>query len=622
MMKKTFFFLFLFINILAYSQLTVNNSLTPQQLVQNILAGTGVQISNVSYSGAAISIGSFDGTSSNIGFPGGLILSTGNIADAVGPNNSGSSGEDNNQPGDLDLDVITSNDTYDAAVLEFDFVPVSDTIKFNYVFGSEEYMEFVNGGVNDGFGFFISGPGINGPFANNAENLALIPGTSQFVTIDNVNEDLNGQFYFNNENPAGQSVQYDGFTLPLQAISQVQCGQTYHLKIVIADAGDGVWDSGVFLEAGSLSSTDVDFIFASVDGLTDFYENCTEAEFIFTRPSDQIATELTINIAFSGTATAGVDYSTIPNSIVFAIGVDTVLVPFSTFTDNLIEPSETVTITADVITECGDTVQIIKSITINDPIRIDSLNALPSLICANTGSANSFISNEVGTINYAWSGPGSGGPNIGANANISNVASGWYYLTVDDDFCESSDSIFIDNIALPIADFSIGSTIGATPLSIVFTNQSQNADTYEWTFGNGLDSTVTSMGTISSVYPNQTTYTVILVAFNSLCSDTIIKTFEILTQPSVHEINIFTPNENDSINAGFTLDPKNFTSFEFIVVNRWGNLMFEGNLQNPWWNGKTTSNKDAEEGTYFYKYSGIGLNGDPLSGHGFVQIKR
>lgn len=621
-MKKIFCLLLLFVNNFVFSQLVVDNSLTPQQLVQNILAGTGVQISNVSYTGATISIGSFDGTSSNIGFPGGIILSTGNIVDAVGPNNSGSTGEDNGLGGDPDLDDITDNDTHDAAILEFDFIPVSDTIKFNYVFGSEEYMEFVNGGVNDGFGFFISGPGINGPFTNNAENLALIPGTSQFVTIDNVNEDLNGQFYFNNENPAGQSVQYDGFTLPLQAISQVQCGETYHLKIVIADAGDGVWDSGVFLEAGSLSSTDVDFKFASVDGLTDFYENCTEAEFIFTRPSDQVAQALTINIAISGTATASVDYTAIPDSIVFAIGVDSVFIPFSTFTDNLTETTETVTITADVITECGDTVQIIRSITISDPIRIDSISTLPSLICANTGSANSFVSNEVGTINYSWNGSGSSGPVVSSASSLTNSWSGWYYLTVDDDFCETTDSIFIDNIQLPIADFTIGTTIGSTPLNVIFTNQSQNADTFEWTFGNGLDSTVTSIGTISSVYPNQTTYTVMLVAFNSLCSDTLIKTFEILTQPSLHEINIFTPNANDTINAGFTLDPKNFTSFEFIVVNRWGNLMFEGNLQNPWWNGKTVSNKDAEEGTYFYKYTGIGLNGDSISGHGFVQLKR
>lgn len=621
-MKKNIIIITLtFLSFFSQSQLVVDNSLTAHQLVNNILAGSGVQISNITYAGSPLSIGSFDGSNSNIGFPSGIILSSGNVEDAIGPNNISNSGENNNEAGDSDLDVTTGNLTHNAAILEFDFIPVSDTIKFNYVFASEEYMEFVNSGMNDGFGFFISGPGINGPFINNAKNLALIPGTSQFVTIDNVNEDFNGQFYFNNEYPPGQSIQYDGFTLPFQAVSQVQCGQTYHLKIVIADAGDGVWDSGVFLEAGSLSSTDVDFKFASVDGLTDFYENCTEAEFIFTRPSDQVEEVLNINIAISGTATPVDDYSAIPNSITFNIGIDSVFVPFATFVDNLPETTETVTITADVITECGDTIQIIRSITINDPIRIDSIIPQPSSSCVNDGSALSFISNENGSVSYSWTGPGSAGSQVGNTSNIQNLTGGWYYLHVEDQTCEANDSVFIGTIQAPIAALSAGTISTGAPTTVSFSNLSQNASSFEWIFGNGEDTLVSNMLDQNSFYNENISYTVTLIAFEGSCSDTAIISFDLKAESSVFEPNIFTLN-GDSINEYFTLSPQNFVSFEYMIFNRWGNLMFDGNLTSPKWYGLTSNNKEAEEGVYFYKYTGLGLNGETKKGEGFFHLKK
>lgn len=247
------------------AQLTVNNTLTPTQLVQNVLLGSGVTASNITYNGAAIAIGDFNGISSNLGLAGGVIMTSGRISNAAGPNNTGSASLSNNLPGNSDLDqIMAPTFSKDATILEFDFVPTSDTVKFKYVFGSEEYMEFVSttpGGINDGFGFFISGPGITGTFANNAKNIALIPGTALPVTMFNLNLNNNGAYYFDNGNgfgsgtaPNGQTVQYDGFTVPLTAISAVQCGQTYHIKLAIGDGFDNAYDSGVFLEAGSFSS--------------------------------------------------------------------------------------------------------------------------------------------------------------------------------------------------------------------------------------------------------------------------------------------------------------------------------------------------------------------------------
>lgn len=269
--KSHFFWILVLLLLIATSslrlkaQLAVSNTLTPVQLVQNILLGSGVTATNITYNGAAVAIGQFNGSSSNIGLSSGVIMTSGNINNAVGPNNQSASSFSNNRAGDPDMDqVMSPSHSFDAAILEFDFVPLTDTIRFRYAFGSEEYMEFVSanpGGINDAFGFFISGPGITGTFSNGAKNIALIPGTALPVTMYNLNLNNHGSFYIDNGNglgtgtaPNGATVQYDGFTVPLVATTHVVCGQTYHIKLAISDGGDHIYDSGVFLEAGSFSS--------------------------------------------------------------------------------------------------------------------------------------------------------------------------------------------------------------------------------------------------------------------------------------------------------------------------------------------------------------------------------
>src|SRR5262245_38597409 len=159
---------------IGFSQLVLTNTMTPEQLLQNVLLGSGVAVSNVSFNGAPATVVTvqameFDGTNCNVGMSGGVMLCSGDCNMAIGPNNTGG----NTLPpgglglnGDPDLDVLLGGGytTYDAAVLEFDFVPNGDTLRFNYVFGSEEYLEWVSSSYNDVFGFFLSGPGISGPY--------------------------------------------------------------------------------------------------------------------------------------------------------------------------------------------------------------------------------------------------------------------------------------------------------------------------------------------------------------------------------------------------------------------------------------------------------------------------
>lgn len=221
-------------------------TLTAQNLVQN-LVGQGVSVSNVQYTGANVAAGIFQGGAADIGFDSGVVLSTGRAKDVVGPNNVANVSTSNGTPGDPDLDQIVAPDTTnDAAVLEFDFVPKTSSLTFNYVFSSDEYLEFV-GGFNDVFGFFVNG-----------QNVALIPGTNTAVSINDVNDVTNSQFFVDNSNPPfPRNTSMDGLTVVLSAVANVNAGQTNHIKLAIADTFDDIVDSNVFIQAGSFSSPQI-----------------------------------------------------------------------------------------------------------------------------------------------------------------------------------------------------------------------------------------------------------------------------------------------------------------------------------------------------------------------------
>ena len=233
------------------AQLQVNGNLTPEEMVQ-FFVGAGINYSNVLYTGADTARGIFtNGGTTNLGVDHGLALTSGTIQNIPGPdNNSGASGY-NSTPGDSLLSVLVGTVTYDACVLEFDFVPAADTAWCDFVFGSEEYPEWVGSTFNDIFGFFVSGPN---PEGGNYEfkNIALVPGTDLPVAINNVNAFYYPEYYV--DNTGGLTIQYDGFTTVLTAKCAVIPGATYHFKLAISDTQDGIMDSGVLLEAESFES--------------------------------------------------------------------------------------------------------------------------------------------------------------------------------------------------------------------------------------------------------------------------------------------------------------------------------------------------------------------------------
>lgn len=236
------------------------NEWTADSLVRNILLDNGLSISNAKFNGSSgvincNSIGVFNtgDEPTNLGMSSGLIIATGASSGAVGPNNNGSLNLPTTCSGyqDPQLTSIASGATHDVAVLEFDFVPWSDTLSFKFVFGSEEYMEYANSQYNDVFGFFLQGQNPAGGIYDN-QNMALIPRTNEVVSINNVNLNHNGQYYVDNTN--GQTIQFDGFTIPLEVMFPVVPMTTYHIKFAICDVIDTELDSGVFIEAQSFTT--------------------------------------------------------------------------------------------------------------------------------------------------------------------------------------------------------------------------------------------------------------------------------------------------------------------------------------------------------------------------------
>lgn len=259
-MKKTILLPLIFIcgfcySLHAQSNLFIDNTYTVEQMVMDFFDDPTIVVSNVTTTGSSSNIGFFDAGGTDLGLDAGIVFCNGelsNIAAAANNFTSGSTGTG----ADADIDLMSSMSgspgSQDAIAIEFDFtVMVSDTLDFNYVFGSEEYPEFVNSSFNDAFGFFISGPGSTGPFSNMADNISTIPGTTTEVAINSVNDMENSQYYVDNE--MGLHVVYDGFTTSLPASFVAVANETYHVKMVIADRGDSAFDSGIFLSFNSLS---------------------------------------------------------------------------------------------------------------------------------------------------------------------------------------------------------------------------------------------------------------------------------------------------------------------------------------------------------------------------------
>lgn len=426
-----------FVTLKVNAQITVAGSQTANVLAQT-LVGPGVTISNPTLNCPQNANGTFIVTppnTTNLGLQSGIVLTSGTAATngatmgvngpALGPSTS------NGTAGDPDLTTLVGGTTFDGCILEFDFVPLGDSVKFDYVFGSSEYPGFTCTNFNDVFGFFISGPGIAGPFTNAAQNIALVPGSTTcpvgVSTIYCPNQpgccgtaNTNcfnltpgcGMFNAVNNtcayfvcNTNGTSVNYQGFTTPLQAVAVVQPCSTYHLKLAIADKGDQILDSGVFLREGSLTSNSITLTPQSVLNNPDPYivEGCAAGFVKFKRP---VASPLpyTINYTLGGSATHPADYNvtSIPagaplGSITIPANDTVAFVAFTALLDGLPEGTEEIKVYQ--LAPCTNNIVDSVSLFISDTFQMHIIT--PDTAICKEDSVHILVSGSD-SLAYTW----------------------------------------------------------------------------------------------------------------------------------------------------------------------------------------------------------------------------
>ncbi|HLW30317.1 MAG TPA: choice-of-anchor L domain-containing protein [Brumimicrobium sp.] len=737
-MKKQILFSLLLSVLVASSAFSqqinlTNPTMTPVEAIEDILLGAGINAFNITYNGSAAnanvaqnSVRSFNSGTSNFPIAEGVLLNTYQSPTVSDP----------------DLNSIVAPEVVEnGVIIEFDFVPSGNTLSFNYIFASSEYSSFTCSQFNDVFGFFISGPGINGPYSNNSMNIATVPNSTVPVGINTVNSGSvsfglgNNATYCSNKDPNWQansvyftssyntaygsvphfgsfllSTPLNGSTVVLPANASLSCSDTFHIKLAIANTKDDQYDSAVFLEANSFASEGggIDIAIQASNSASDtlLIEGCSQAEIYVTRPSGQSTDSLIVYFEVGGTATEGVDYPVLApgDSLIFVPGNDTLVLNINPVSDGINEGPESITISTYAVNACGDSIKaegviwvvdapystvastdtiiycandsvplwatttngiepytyswsngevgdsvfgsvltngthefIVTStdacgfefvdtaiVVLDQRLKIDSLVQ----VSADCGMSNGSVvgygdpTSYTGTPVYTWTGPGANNPSsINASA-WQNRPPGWYYFTITDDVCSVSDSILVQQNAAPTASFTADPMIGSSPLNVTFTNTSDPATTYDWDFGNGQSNSVNNLSNQQTTYLDEGSYTVTLTLTEGGCTDQATKVITVLLPLSYDTPNIFTPN-GDNENDFFTINAKNASALEVVILNRWGNVVFESEDLNFKWNGSiNNSGAECTDGTYFYVFKLTNSAGEQIEEHGFVQLVR
>ena len=698
-MKKIvflFFFLFYFHGIEA--QIIIDNNSPyddPLWLVDNVLLGGGIAASNIVYQGDSSQIGWFNAINTNLGLDSGIVLCTGEVYE-LDPINGSAFPAMTNAVVDPDLLLVANSvpaligQTFsvsfieDVAVLEFDFIPTSDSLEFRYAFGSQEYFFYENTQFNDVFGFFLSGPGITGPwsspatFPNGSVNLAIVPNTAPPlpITISSVcNEPLgigftglpavmNPQYFVSNQGTGLDTIaSADGFTTVLTARALVQCGETYHIRLAIADGTDPALSSYVWLDAGSFFSPALEIVDdLGIDSLV-----------------MNIPCNASIRLSADGGTGAIYEWydstaTLISTDSFLIVGPGTYWVEASSFGCPVI--SDTLRVVAD------DSPSFNFGLDYNIPCNTKTL--LEPVVSGGQGSL---------FYQYSW--------NTGSSSSSITVAEGTYILDVDDGTgCNFKDTIIITEDVIPHATISGGGSIcnDGTTTNITFTFNGLLP--WDLIYTNGTDSThkdniLTSIYTIPTLIPGlydimladdindciaDTSGSKIEVIVNPMPlavitpseitiyvgdeveltagsyayyewyteNDSLISLEEVLTvkdsgrfyiwvedyngcadRSEIANVNIvpltqlfvptaFTPND-DEINELFVIRGTHIVTFNIKIYNRWGEQLFESNSIDKCWDAIFESKK-VKQDKYLYQIELIGEDGKSFKKSGIVEV--
>jgi gliding motility-associated-like protein len=275
--------------------------------------------------------------------------------------------------------------------------------------------------------------------------------------------------------------------------------------------------------------------------------------------------------------------------------------------------SEDPTINNATVNQSGTyTLIVTENGCVSPPSTVDiTVNAVPVV----TTDANSTICigtavtlNGQGATTYTWSGGVTNGVSFTPNSTVT------YTVTGTSNGCTATATVTVTVLPLPIADATTSVDYGYQPLVVTFDNNSINATSYVWDFGTGQTSS-SSASSVTNTFSNVGTFYIVLTASNGVCSDTWTDSVVVIPYPAM-EIdvpNVFTPN-GDGSNDIYYINIVNGTSFEAVILNRWGNVVFTIDTLNAGWDGNING-KEASEGVYFIKYSAKGLDGQSAEGH-------
>lgn len=483
------------------AQVTVDNSLTVEELVNEVILGDGVNASNITYNGMPgdmipAHVGTFDATASDFPIGQGMVMATASIGIV---NGTGIGIEDPNIQNDPDLLAIAGsavNTLNNCAIIEFDFTVDSDSVVFDYIFASAEYQSFTCTGFNDVFGFFLSGPGITGPYSSppgypdGSTNIALIPNSDVAVGVNTVNGGAptgsgtvanclevnpnfveDSQYFVNNQTGSNSiSTTLNGHTVQFTAREGIICGETYHIKLALANANDQGFQSAVFLREGSFSASGEVFLEVSpslpgVD-LSDspfadvVVAGCFSPLVELIRPEG--APVGSITVSYGGTATEGVDYLLGENDTLFAFseGIDTLTYNVQTFSN----PNAPDTLTLDffVIYEvCDGFDTLTATLNIVQPYEFNSETENVDVYCpADSVVVTAEATDGVGPYTFNWI-----GQSVGQQAFVPVPEDAAWYVVEIIDQCEFEpvfDSVLVTNLIPPPLSLELPQT--AEPL--------------------------------------------------------------------------------------------------------------------------------------------------------------
>lgn len=457
----------------THAQLVVTTGQTAQQLAE-IIAGPGVVVSNASTTGSATAIGAFStgANATGLNLASGVIISSGDVGDASGPEPGIDASTGFGLPGNAWLTAQSGVNSNDAAILEFDFVPNADFIQFRFVFGSEEYPNFVCSNYNDLFAITLEGVTVPYPLAN----IALIPGTSTPVSINNVNDQGCGNAAYYIDNSGNNYVEFGGFTVPIVAEAQVICGETYHLAFLIADGFDGIFDSGCFIEENSLTTGNVSIETSSLGGDTAAIEGCADLQITLTLNGDPTAQDYLVPVWIGAGSSAqwGIDYDPIgvlnqtDSTIVIPAGSNSVSFTITPVNDNISEGVETIELVA-VTSTCGTVDTFTLYIADLDPLSVITSN--DTTICQGNAVLLAEGAGGGGGFTYTWD----NGFGVADTIFPSPAQTTTYTVTVSDN-CGSTPAtdqvtVTVDGGPVPFAGNDVSVCIGGS----VLLNASSNA---------------------------------------------------------------------------------------------------------------------------------------------------